>query len=88
MQDLYGYRLGDTLELPLDGRIRRFTIAGIWRDYARAFGAAVISRTDYIEATGDRSANEASVWLDGRTTPAAAEAALRDCSYAATRSRF
>jgi len=79
MQDLYGYRLGGTLELPLDGRIRRFAIAGIWRDYARAFGAAVISRTDYIEATGDRSANEASVWLDGRTTPAAAEAALRDC---------
>ncbi len=79
MQDLYGYRLGGTLELPLDGRIRRYTIAGIWRDYARAFGAAVISRTDYIEATGDRSANEASVWLDGRTTPAAAEAALRNC---------
>ncbi len=79
MQDLYGYRLGDTLALPLDGRTRRYTIAGIWRDYARAFGAAVISRTDYIEATGDRSANEASVWLNGRIVPAAAEAALRAC---------
>ncbi len=79
MQDRYGYRLGGTLELPLDGRIRRYAIAGIWRDYARAFGAAVISRADYIEATGDRSANEASVWLDARTSPAAAEAALRHC---------
>ncbi len=79
MQDLYGYRLGDILALPLDGRIRRYTIAGIWRDYARASGAAVISRTDYIEATGDRSANEASAWLNGRTAPSAAEAALRAC---------
>ena len=77
--DLYGYKLGDTLALPLGGRTRRFTIAGIWRDYARAFGAIVITRTAYVEATGDSSANEGAVWLDGRTRPAAAEAALRGC---------
>jgi len=76
--DLYGYKLGDTLALPLGGRTRRFTITGIWRDYARAFGAIVITRTAYVEATGDSSANEGAVWLDGRNT-AAAEAALRGC---------
>jgi len=79
LQDLYGYQLGDTLALPLGGRSRRFTIAGIWRDYARAFGAIVITRTAYVEATGDSSVNEGAVWLNGRTTPAAAEAALRGC---------
>jgi putative ABC transport system permease protein len=79
LQDLYGYKLGDTLALPLGGPTRRFTIAGIWRDYARAFGAIVITRTAYIEATGDSSANEGAVWLNGRTTPSAAEAALRGC---------
>ncbi len=79
LQDLYGYQLGDTLALPLGGRNRRFTIAGIWRDYARAFGAIVITRTAYVEATGDSSVNEGAVWLNGRTTSAAAEAALRGC---------
>ncbi|MGP8227846.1 MAG: FtsX-like permease family protein [Steroidobacteraceae bacterium] len=79
LQDLYGYQLGDTITLPLGGRARRFTIAGVWRDYARASGAIVITRTAYIGATGDSNANEGAVWLTGRTTPAAAEAALRRC---------
>lgn len=78
LQDLYGYKLGGSIELPLGGRKQRFTIVGIWRDYARAFGAVVISRTSYIAATGDRNANEGSVWLDGRAAPEAVEAALRD----------
>ena len=54
-------------------------VAGIWRDYARAFGAIVITRTAYVEATGDTSANEGAVWLDGRSTPRATETALRGC---------
>ena len=77
MQDLYGYRLGDPIDLPLGGRMQRFTVQGVWRDYARSFGAVVITRSDYIGATGDRNANEGSLWLDGSTTAAAAEAALR-----------
>jgi putative ABC transport system permease protein len=77
LQDLYGYQLADVIVLPLAGQMRRFAIAGIWRDYARAFGAVVITRNAYIEATGDRTANEASIWLNGRTSPVAAEAALR-----------
>ena len=79
LEDLRGYKLGDTLELPLGGNTRRFIVAGIWRDYARAFGAIVITRAAYIEATGDSSANEGAVWLDGRSTPSATEGALRGC---------
>ncbi len=77
LQDLYGYTLGESISLPIAGRELRFTIVGVWRDYARTFGAVVVSRTDYIDATGDESANEGSVWLDGRISPSAAEAALR-----------
>jgi putative ABC transport system permease protein len=77
MQDLYGYRLGDPIDLPLGGRKQRFTVQGVWRDYARTFGAVVITRSDYIAATGDHNANEGSLWLDAGTTAAAAEAALR-----------
>ena len=65
LQDLYGYKLGDPIALPLAGRKQRFTVAGVWRDYARMSGSIVISRQAYIAATGDASANEGSIWLDG-----------------------
>ena len=38
VQDLYRYKLGDAITLPLAGRMQPFTVAGIWRDYARAVG--------------------------------------------------
>jgi putative ABC transport system permease protein len=77
LQDLYGYKLGGQVDLPLAGRIQRFTVAGIWRDYARTSGSIVISRRAYFAATDDGSANEASIWLNGGTAPAPIEAALR-----------
>jgi putative ABC transport system permease protein len=77
VQDLYGYGLGDRIDLPLAGRSQPFTVAGIWRDYARPSGAVVISRPAYQAATGDRSANEGSVWLNAGVNPAAVEALLR-----------
>ncbi len=79
LQDLYGFKLGSRIELPLAGRSRSFTIAGIWRDYARASGAIVITRTAYIAATNDQTANEGSIWLDGRVSAVATEAAVRAC---------
>jgi len=77
LQDLYGLEVGSTITLPLGSRTQQFTIAGVWRDYARTFGTVVISLPAYVAATGDHSATEGSVWLDGRRTPAAVEAALR-----------
>jgi putative ABC transport system permease protein len=77
LEDLYGYRSGDTLELPLSGRRLPFTVAGVWRDYARPAGAVVMSRPDYAAASGDGSANEASVWLKDGASPTTVEAALR-----------
>jgi putative ABC transport system permease protein len=77
LQDLYGYRLGDTLSLPLAGRMREFTVAGVWRDYARLSGSIVISAQSYRAATGDDAANEGSIWLNPGVEAAAAEKALR-----------
>jgi putative ABC transport system permease protein len=77
LQDLYGYSIGQTIELPLAGRRRPFTVAGIWRDYARTSGSVVISRQAYLDATGDDSANEGSIWLTGAAGAAQTEAALR-----------
>jgi putative ABC transport system permease protein len=77
LQDLYGYRIGEAIDLPLSGRERRFIVAGVWRDYARASGAVVISRESYVNATGDLDANEGSVWLDAHADTRSVVAALR-----------
>jgi putative ABC transport system permease protein len=77
LQDLYHYQLGDPIDLPLAGRPYRFTVAGVWRDYARASGAIVIERTRYIAATGDRDATEGAVWLEPGSDAGAAVRAIR-----------
>jgi len=77
LQDLYGYKLGQQIDLPLAGGLHRFTVAGVWRDYARSGGSIVISRSAYQAATGDGSANEGSVWLRDGANAALTEAALR-----------
>jgi len=61
--DLYGWRLGEVIELPLGGRKARFIVAGIWRDYARQQGAVLIERYEYLRHTGDTGASDAALWL-------------------------
>jgi putative ABC transport system permease protein len=77
LQDLYGYKIGDDIDLPLAGRLQRFRVAGIWRDYVRTSGSIVISHQAYTAATGDGSANEGSLWLQAGANAAFTEAALR-----------
>jgi putative ABC transport system permease protein len=77
LQDLYGYKIGDAIVLPLAGRVQSFTVAGVWRDYARLSGSIVISRQAYVAATRDTGANEGSVWLTSGVAAASAEKLLR-----------
>jgi putative ABC transport system permease protein len=60
---IYGWRPGAVIEIPLGGRRARFTVAGVWRDYARQQGAVLIERYQYLRYTGDSYANDAAVWL-------------------------
>jgi putative ABC transport system permease protein len=69
MADIYGFKPGNAIELPLGGKLVRFTVAGVWRDYARPQGAAVIERERYVALTGDRSATNAALWLAPDTSP-------------------
>jgi putative ABC transport system permease protein len=62
--DLYGYGLGQRITLPIAGRAIAFTVAGVWRDYARQQGAIVVDRALYTALTGDATANDAALWLD------------------------
>jgi putative ABC transport system permease protein len=75
--DLYGYRAGARIELPVAGKKHAFLVAGIWRDYARQHGAIVIERATYVALSGDRRSNDAALWLRPGATAAAAMDALR-----------
>ncbi len=77
LQDLYGYRSGATLVIPLGGALRPFYVAGVWRDYVHPGGAVVIARSAYVAATGDRSASEASFWRRPQAGLGALESAIR-----------
>ena len=74
VSDLYGYRVGATVELPLGGRAERFLVAGIWRDYARQQGSIVMEREVYVRLTGDHNVNDGAVWL----APGAGAASVRE----------
>ena len=76
MVDLYGFALGKTIELPLAGKGATFTVAGVWRDYARSQGALVVERARYIALTDDRTATNAALWLDPGVTLASLGAAV------------
>ncbi len=76
--DLYGMHPGQRITLPLAGRRLPFTVAGIWRDYARQFGAIVIDASDYRRLTGDTRVSDAALWLAPGVAPAQAIARLRE----------
>src|SRR5712691_1689306 len=48
--NVYGWEPGAVIEFPLGGRQARFTVAGVWRDYARPQGADPASLSREIEA--------------------------------------
>jgi putative ABC transport system permease protein len=63
MLALYGAEPGSTLELPLGATPVKLRVRGVWRDYARQFGAVVIDTRDYQRLTGDRRLNDLALWL-------------------------
>jgi putative ABC transport system permease protein len=67
--DLLHVARGARIELPIAGVTHTFTVAGIWRDYARQNGAIVIERGLYVKLSGDARANEAAVHLTSGSVP-------------------
>ncbi len=63
MARLYGRRIGDRLLLPLAGRRQPVVVQGVWRDYARQFGAVAIASADYTRLTGDAYRTDAAIDL-------------------------
>jgi putative ABC transport system permease protein len=62
--DLLRLKPGSQIDLPIGNGVHRFTVAGVWRDYARQNGAIVIDRARYVAITGDARASEAAIHLE------------------------
>lgn len=75
--DLYRYQPGQKIALPLDGKTYSVFVAGIWRDYARSFGAVVIDRDVYLKWTADEKINDVSLKLAAGANKANVIAAIR-----------
>ncbi len=63
MLDIYGWRVGQQVMLPLAGKAVSAHVAGVWRDYSRQTGAVMIDLADYRRLTGDRLVNDAAIYL-------------------------
>ena len=75
--DLYGYRAGQRITLPIAGKSTPFSVAGMWRDYARQFGALLIERDDYIRLTQDNRVNDAAIFIQPNVSAPEIAARLR-----------
>jgi putative ABC transport system permease protein len=70
MEMLYGARPGTLLELPVatiggsGSTLIRIRVKGVWRDYARQFGAVAIDLREYQALTGDTRINDLAISLD------------------------
>ena len=61
---LYGAAPGTQLVLPLPNGTRSAVfVRGVWRDYARQFGAVTLDQGDYRRLSSDERVNDIALWL-------------------------
>ncbi len=66
-------KVGDSLRIQLGATApTTFYVAGLWRDYSRTKGAAVIDRAVYQQISGDALGNDAAIWIKPTWTFSAA----------------
>jgi putative ABC transport system permease protein len=84
MVDLYDMHVGQRIDLPLNGKLHAFQVAGVWRDYARPTGTIQMRLSDYRAITGDQDASNAALWLKPGAKPADTTQALKRLPFAAS----
>lgn len=61
---------------------QQFFVAGVWRDYARQFGAIAMPQRDFERLSGDRRVNDVALWLDGKVADADVQKTIRQLADA------
>ena len=74
---LYGVAPGQVMTLPLGDAAVQVQVLGVWRDYARQFGAIAIDRDVYQRLTGDLRVNDLALWLAPGATLDAVQRGVR-----------
>jgi putative ABC transport system permease protein len=74
---IYGWKPGDRITLPLPAGDRVVVVRGVWRDYARQFGAVAIDDAAWRRHGGDARVNELALWLAPQADLAAMVERLR-----------
>lgn len=90
MRDLYGAEIGRVFapltpalgSLPTE-RTPVFVVGGVWRDYARQFGAIAVDQRDFVRLTGDARVNDLALWLDESAREDSVQQAVREQAGAA-----
>ncbi|WP_431111753.1 FtsX-like permease family protein [Variovorax paradoxus] len=85
MVELYGAKPGAAFA-PLSNALgtasgaapAAFFVAGVWRDYARQFGAITMDARDFERLTGEREVSDVSLWLAPGASEGAVQAAVRE----------
>ncbi|WP_445286828.1 FtsX-like permease family protein [Variovorax atrisoli] len=81
MVELYGAKPG-TVFAPLSVAMGKagasFFVAGVWRDYARQFGAIAMDARDFERLTGERNVSDVALWLAPGASEGAVQAAVRE----------
>ncbi|WP_432731926.1 FtsX-like permease family protein [Variovorax sp. W6] len=81
MVELYGAKPG-TVFAPLSAAMGKaqasFFVAGVWRDYARQFGAITMDARDYESVTGEHNVSDVALWLAPGAPESAVQAAVRE----------
>ena len=67
----------DSVASQLPGSSTVFFVAGVWRDYARQFGAITLDKKDFERLSGDQRVNDLAIWLDAGATSEDVEQAVR-----------
>ena len=56
---------------------QKFFVAGVWRDYARQFGAITLDQRDFERLSGDARVNDLALWIDGSVPDAEVQQSIR-----------
>jgi len=64
MLDLYAVKPGGTLQLPLNGRLQTFFVAGVVKDYAHQGGSVTVRIEDYRALSGDTIISDVGIWTE------------------------
>ncbi|TAG33631.1 MAG: ABC transporter permease [Polaromonas sp.] len=76
-QRLYGFPAINSGVSSTQTKTAVFFVAGVWRDYARQFGAIAIGQPDFERLTGDRRINDLGLWLAPGAVSTDVEQAVR-----------